>query len=104
MVVVATAGAAVGRARAGRGGGGGAVGGDFGGGAFCTTEADGSVTAHRFERGDALVFVSHKCHHVAPVTRGERRVLIVELWEGVERHCPHRCLTPAGPCILDPAS
>ena len=75
---------------------------DFKGGAFQTPEADGSVRAHRFEYGDALVFVSHKPHFVAPVEAGERRVLIMELWEGEERHCPHRCVVPHGHCILDP--
>ena len=74
--------------------------GDFGGGAFRTVEPDGAPVAHRFEPGDALVFVSHKPHHVAPVAHGERRVLIVELWEGDERTCAHRCEVRRGPCAL----
>lgn len=64
---------------------------EFDGGAFVTTEADGSKIAHTFEQGDALVFVSHKAHSVLPVTGGERRVLVMELWEGEERTCGHRC-------------
>eukprot|EP00966_Prymnesium_polylepis_P301938 6975740-Prymnesium_polylepis.1 len=63
----------------------------FVGGGFQTLESDGTVLAHTFEHGDALLFLSHKFHHVAPVSRGERRVLIMELWEGMERICPHRC-------------
>ena len=55
---------------------------------------------HVFERGDALVFVSHKYHCVAPVTHGERRVLVIELWEGEERSCPHRCTERTGVCML----
>jgi hypothetical protein len=35
-------------------------------------------------------------HCVQPVISGRRRVLILELWAGPERRCPHRCLTP--PC------
>ena len=33
-----------------------------------------------------------------PVESGRRRVLVVELWDGVERDCAHRCLNPAGSC------
>jgi hypothetical protein len=36
---------------------------------------------------------------VQPVTSGERRVLVVELWEGLPRRCPRRCVTPWGPCV-----
>ena len=64
---------------------------DFTGGEFRTLESDGELATHTFERGDCLVFVSHKPHCVAPVTSGERRVLVVELWEGLERECAHRC-------------
>lgn len=71
---------------------------DFTGGQFRTLEASGEVTTHGFERGDALVFVSHKPHHVTPVLSGERRTLILELWEGVERECGHRCDKHFLPC------
>jgi hypothetical protein len=54
----------------------------FDGGGFRTLEADGSLAPHAFARGDALLFVSHKPHCVAPVTRGVRHVLVVEFWEG----------------------
>jgi hypothetical protein len=75
---------------------------DFDGGHLQTLEADGTILAHTFERGDALLFLSHKYHHVAPVLRGERRVLIMEIWEGEERLCPHRCTERVGDCSLGP--
>lgn len=56
--------------------------GDFLGGNFQTLEADGHLKPHQFELGDALVFVSHKYHCVAPVTAGRRRVLVTELFSG----------------------
>jgi len=71
---------------------------DFEGGSFATPEADGALQQHIFERGDALVFVSHKYHHVAPVVCGTRCVLVIELWRGPQRSCPHRCLDPLGQC------
>lgn len=46
----------------------------------------------------ALVFVSHKFHCVTPVTAGRRHVLVMELWEGEERECAHRCERHTGPC------
>lgn len=68
---------------------------DFEGGAFCTREADGSDSRHAFGQGDAVAFCSHKPHHVTPVTRGVRQVLVLEFWAGPPRRCPHRCDTPA---------
>lgn len=78
--------------------------GDFAGGVFATLEADGELKEHAFERGDLIVFVSHKYHCVSPVSRGLRRVLVAEIWEGVERRCPGRCHVPWGPCncLLEP--
>ena len=70
----------------------------FDGGAFTTPEADGTTTVHDFQRGTAVVFVAHKYHHVLPMTRGLREVLVIELWSGPERHCPHRCLLVKGDC------
>ena len=70
----------------------------FAGGAFGTLEADGTMRPQRFEQGDAICFVSHKYHTVAPVTQGTREVLVIEVWRGPERHCPHRCLKPSGVC------
>ena len=52
--------------------------------------------------GDAIVFCSHRHHSVRPVTRGTRRVLVVEFWEGEERACGHRCERASGPCRVRP--
>eukprot|EP01062_Namystynia_karyoxenos_P053898 TRINITY_DN4390_c0_g1_i1.p1 TRINITY_DN4390_c0_g1~~TRINITY_DN4390_c0_g1_i1.p1 ORF type:complete len:831 (+),score=158.70 TRINITY_DN4390_c0_g1_i1:78-2495(+) len=80
-------------------------GGDFAGGHFMTQESDGCGKAdYVFEKGDAVVFVSHKYHCVAPVTAGCRRVMVLEFWKGPERGCPHRCETVAGRCPRDPAA
>ena len=70
----------------------------FAGGAFGTLEADGTITTPRFEQGDAICFVSHKYHCVTPVRAGTREVLVIELWRGPQRRCPHRCLQPTGEC------
>jgi len=67
---------------------------EFEGGAFQTLEADGTMKTHQYEQGDALVFVSHKYHCVAPVTNGRRNVMIMELWKAPERRCAHRCTEP----------
>ena len=75
---------------------------EYDGGQFQTLEPTGRMRSHPFEQGDALVFVSHKYHCVAPVERGERRVLIMEVWEGDERACPHRCNERSGHCMLSP--
>mmetsp|Transcript_11010 Transcript_11010/g.32856 ORF Transcript_11010/g.32856 Transcript_11010/m.32856 type:complete len:237 (+) Transcript_11010:156-866(+) len=72
----------------------------FEGGAFTTTEA-GRAASHAdvFRApGDAVLFVSAKAHHVARVESGERRVLVLEFWDGVPRGCPHRCEEPDGAC------
>lgn len=71
---------------------------DFEGGRFCTLEADGTLKAHTFERGDLLIFQAHKYHCVQPVNEGRRTVLVAEIWEGLPRRCPRRCNTPWGPC------
>ena len=71
---------------------------DFEGGVLSTLEPDGSMIEHTFERGDALIFPSHKYHCVTPVTAGRRNVLVCELWEGLPRRCPQRCSDPWGPC------
>lgn len=71
---------------------------DFKGGEFCTLEADGRLQSHTFELGDVLIFPSHKYHCVQHVTKGNRRVLVVELWKGTERTCAHRCSAHEGPC------
>lgn len=38
---------------------------------------------------------------VAPVTRGTRRVLVVELWLGEDRPCARRCNTNFGECTCE---
>eukprot|EP00392_Amoebophrya_sp_AT5.2_P003034 g3039.t1 len=64
----------------------------FEGGQFKTLEYDGNLQEHRFgKQGDAVLFVSHKHHCVQPVTKGERRVLVIEFWPWAERSCGHRC-------------
>ena len=73
-------------------------GGAFEGGRLTTPEADGALTPHPLVSGDALCFVSHKFHYCTPVTRGTREVLVIELWRGPARSCPHRCLQPTGEC------
>ena len=57
------------------------------GGVFHTLGADG-LAAHAFERGDATFFLSQKMHSVSRLDAGERRVLVLELWEGGENHAP----------------
>eukprot|EP00931_Biecheleriopsis_adriatica_P090113 TRINITY_DN64148_c0_g1_i1.p1 TRINITY_DN64148_c0_g1~~TRINITY_DN64148_c0_g1_i1.p1 ORF type:complete len:229 (-),score=42.52 TRINITY_DN64148_c0_g1_i1:196-882(-) len=74
---------------------------DFEGGEFFThgevsshSETRSLDVPHQFEQGDALVFVSHKHHSVAPVSRGTRKVLVLEFWEGSECRGAHRCMNP----------
>ena len=55
---------------------------------------------HAFERGDALIFPSYKYHGVSRVESGRRRVLVLELWNGEERFCNHRCTVARGDCEL----
>jgi predicted 2-oxoglutarate/Fe(II)-dependent dioxygenase YbiX len=71
---------------------------EFEGGEFATLEPDGHLKPHHFRAGDALIFQSHKFHCVSPVTAGRRNVLIMEIWEGEERHCAHRCEKHRGHC------
>ncbi|CAE7040409.1 for [Symbiodinium natans] len=73
---------------------------DFQGGDFCTLEGNG-LQKHAFDRGDALIFLSHKAHCVQPVTEGLRQTLVMELWEGEERRCNHRCHQRSGRCEDD---
>ena len=71
----------------------------FEGGEFQTLEApDDELRSWTFEKGDAMAFVSHKFHCVAPVRAGLRAVVILEFWEGPARRCAHRCLDPNGEC------
>ena len=62
----------------------------YGGGTFLTCDpgngvhddADGMHVYHHLSQGDAILFRSEKMHNVAPVTRGIRQALVIELWEG----------------------
>ena len=74
--------------------------GDFVGGELVFPTEDGSFdsSVETFEIGDAMLFVSHKPHNVRPVVKGVREVLVLELWEGDERCCAHRCLKRSGDC------
>lgn len=60
------------------------------GGVLQTLEADGTLLSHEWERGDALVFLSHKYHCVSQLTRGTRQVVVCELWQGTENYQPSR--------------
>jgi len=74
----------------------------FQGGDFCTLDTTGHLSTHSFhQEGDAMIFVSHKYHSVRPITRGQRRVLVVEFWRGPARQCAHRCNMLAGTCPLE---
>jgi hypothetical protein len=50
---------------------------------------------HRFQQGDALVFLSHKRHSLTPIKSGTRQVLVLEFWEGSECTGSHRCMNPS---------
>ena len=74
---------------------------DFEGGAFCTLESNGNMANHMEmfgQPGDAVMFVSHKFHSVEKVTKGIRRVLVLEFWRGPKRTCDHRCESLAIQC------
>ncbi len=60
------------------------------GGTLQTLEPDGTLLDHEWEKGDALVFLSHKYHCVSELTRGTRNVLVCELWQGTENQAPSR--------------
>jgi len=49
------------------------------------------TTAHAFERGDCLVFLSHKHHAVSDVLSGRRAVCVIEFWQGGCCTANHRC-------------
>ena len=72
---------------------------EYEGGVFQTLEPGGSLLAHTFERGDALVLLSHKWHAVSQLEAGRRNILVSEIWEGLPRRCPQRCDQPWLPCL-----
>lgn len=55
---------------------------DFDGGVFRTFEPDDRHLEHPMQQGDVICFPSHKFHNITPLTRGVRRSLVVELWQG----------------------
>jgi hypothetical protein len=61
-------------------------------------EGKREMQRHRFQLGDAVIFPSLKFHQVSTITKGCRKVLVLEFWHGVERHCSHRCHTTEGLC------
>ncbi|CAE7841017.1 unnamed protein product [Symbiodinium sp. CCMP2592] len=75
---------------------------DFEGGELRTLETDGSLKEQSFGFLEVLVFQAHKYHMVAPVTRGRRRALVLEFWDGPARACPHRCISFEERCPLEP--
>jgi hypothetical protein len=60
--------------------------GDYDGGEFRTFEADDNHKVYPMDRGDAICFVSHKYHNITAITRGQRKSLVVELWQGGVGH------------------
>ena len=61
------------------------------------SEAFSTDEVVRLEKGDMALFLSHKYHNVLPVRSGKRHVMVMELWNGPEKTCPHRCET-VGKC------
>lgn len=63
---------------------------EFEGGGMETTAGD-VITTHAFERGDCLIFLSHKHHAVNSVLSGRRAVCVIEFWQGGCCTANHRC-------------
>lgn len=76
---------------------------EYTGGRFMTLEAGDVLVPHSFEFGDVMVFPSHKYHCIEPVKSGTRRVFVVELWEGADKTCAHRCEDPSALCTYSKA-
>ena len=79
----------------------------FEGGELLTSSVDGDgamrMVPQTFERGDCVVFLSHKSHAVAPLRHGKRDVLVIEFWLECECTANHRCMG-LPPCSAeDPA-
>lgn len=71
---------------------------DFGGGTFSTLEIDDVLVEHTFQKGDLMLFLSHKYHCVSPVTSGRRNVFVAEIWEGAPGTCNCRREARVGDC------
>lgn len=59
---------------------------DFEGGTFRTFECDDNHLEHHLEKGDVICFLSHKYHNIVPLTKGVRKSLVMELWQGGVGH------------------
>jgi hypothetical protein len=59
---------------------------EFEGGGFHTNEVDGQQLEHPMSQGDVICFVAHKYHNIAEVTKGRRRSMVIELWQGGTDH------------------
>jgi hypothetical protein len=59
---------------------------DFDGGDFRTYEVGDIHKCYEMSKGDAVAFVSHKFHNITELTRGCRRSLVMELWQGGVGH------------------
>eukprot|EP01084_Bolivina_argentea_P141821 249202_1 len=63
---------------------------DFEGGANLFWEYDEHYKKYDVKQGDMILFPSHKFHSVSTVTKGERYVMVIELWEGEKGIDSHR--------------
>eukprot|EP01084_Bolivina_argentea_P122189 216555_1 len=63
---------------------------DFEGGRSLFWEKDDEFQIYDLKQGDMIVFPSHKFHSVSTVTKGERCVMVIELWEGPKGTDNHR--------------
>ena len=64
---------------------------DFEGGQLMTWECDETYKIYDdIRQNDMIIFPSHKYHSVSTVTKGERYVLVIELWEGDKGTDDHR--------------
>jgi len=54
----------------------------FDGGIFQTLEPDGSTKQYLAKQGDAMIWPGHKYHSVSEITKGQRRMFVMELWPG----------------------
>mmetsp|Transcript_13683 Transcript_13683/g.25476 ORF Transcript_13683/g.25476 Transcript_13683/m.25476 type:complete len:322 (+) Transcript_13683:134-1099(+) len=59
---------------------------DFEGGTFRTYECDNTQLEHCLDQGDVICFLSHKYHNIVPLTKGVRKSLVMELWQGGVGH------------------
>jgi hypothetical protein len=59
---------------------------EFEGGEFRTNECNNTQIDYDMKQGDVICFVSHKYHNITPLTKGIRKSLVIELWEGGTFH------------------